>query len=209
MEKLRKNYFYLGTVLYLIIILLCFAVFNEGIDKLVLKDGMWNTIVHTFRFDNKDQLILNILPFVVVSLFLEKHFGSFNYLFIILLGTPIVAITNLSVVSLGLYKGLWLLNFYLIGIFLITFISNFRDYRSNLKRIALPLIVLLLLVLLISWNVNQVLGIKEIKDLLEFKFLYSVKGDLGFANRTALFVGAGTALISKIMNNTDGESNGW
>ena len=68
MEKLRKNYFYLGTVLYLIIILLCFAVFNEGIDKLVLKDGMWNTIVHTFRFDNKDQLILNILPFVVVSL---------------------------------------------------------------------------------------------------------------------------------------------
>lgn len=209
MEKLKKNYFYLGTVLYLVIILLCFAVFNEGIDKLVLKDGMWNTVVHTFRFDNKDQLILNILPFVVVSIFLEKHYGSFNYLFIILLGTPIAALANLSVISWGLYKGLGLLNFYLIGIFLITVIFNFKDYRSNLKRIALPLIVLLLLVLLISWNVNQVLGVKEIKDLLEFKFLYTVKGDAGYANRTALFIGAVVALLSKIMNNIDGESNGW
>ena len=206
MEKMKKNYYYLGTGLYLLVAALCFFVLKDNIDKIVAKDSMWNTLVSPFRFETKDQLILCSIPFVVVSLFLEKNYGSINYLLLILLGIPIVSLVNLSVIQAGLYTGMNLLNYYLIGVFLVNILFNLKKYKNNAKEAVLPIIVLILLFVLCSWNVTQVLGVKEIKDLLEFEFLCKAKE---YVNRTAIFIGAVIALISKVLKNENGDSYGW
>ena len=207
MQKLRKNHHYLGTLLFIAILLICHFAINDNIQEVVAKEGMMNVLLSPFRFDSDDHSILGVLPFFIVSIFLEKHYGSFNYLLMILLGIPLVSLTNLTIVQAGVYKGLDLLNYFLVGIFLVTVIFNYKDYRSNYKRAILPILVVALIMALSSWNITQVLNVKEIESLLEFDFLCHLKNS--FNNRTALFVGAIIGFLSKIMNNVGEESNGW
>ena len=113
----------------------------------------WNIFFLPFRHIGWIHLFGNIECFLIVSLFLERRYGSLKYFFIILFSILLSPLTNF--VLLGLHgQGASLVNFFLFGIFFVEILFNFKECFLTKYQNVFTIITILLVFLLMSFTDN-------------------------------------------------------
>ena len=87
----NKNYYFLGTIIFVGIIFLMEYAIKEQVAEFMVKIPYFATILSPMLFDNIMNMIVSAACIGLVSLFLEKYWGTIRYL--------VTAIVTLVVVS--------------------------------------------------------------------------------------------------------------
>ncbi len=147
----NNNYFYATTLFMIGVLCLCFFVFESQIDAIVNENIKLNLLLTWLRHSNIGHLIGNLISFVVVSVFLERHFGSIKYLGLILLGVIPSHLATFAFEEGWGGRGFSCINYYLYAIMFIVMIFNFKDYFIGKFRWIFPVIMIGLIILIMSW----------------------------------------------------------
>lgn len=102
----NKNYFFLGTIIAVGAMFLIEYLVKEDITKLMADNLYLNTILSPLVFGNVMNLIVSAVCIGLVSLFLEKYWGTIRYLVTFLALTVAVAFIVPSLLGLHILKNL-------------------------------------------------------------------------------------------------------
>lgn len=91
------------------------------------------------------------MGFLVVLIFLERHFDSLKYLGIVFLTIPLANITCFAFVLSWVIGGFSCVKYFLYANLLLILIFNYKDYFIGKFKWIFPLIILLLVVITMSW----------------------------------------------------------
>ena len=134
------------------------------IDKILSHNYNWNILLLPFRHSNWLHVIGNLECFFIVSLYLERKFGSFRYFFVILFTIPISPLLRFILLS-SRARGESLVNFFLFGIFFVDIFFNFRECFLTKYHNIFVIITILLIFMLMSFTMN--IEFKPFVTLLE------------------------------------------
>ncbi len=142
---------------------------NNIFNNLVEQSYYWNIVLCSFRYVGNWQLLSNIMGFVVVSIFLERHCGSLKYLFLLLLIIPLANLTTFAFVSSWDWGGFSGVVYFLYASVLLNLIFNFKSYFVGKIKWLFPIIIIAGIVIMMSldWGGN---GISDVKIVLFKRF---------------------------------------
>ncbi len=145
------NFCYVSTIVFILVLIATFLWCKSAILELSKGSKIWDTILIPFVHVDWLHIFGNIECFLVVSLFLERRYGSIKYLFIILLS---VLLSPLLYVSITGYSGhgASLVNFFLFGIFFVEILFNFKECFLTKYQNIFTIITILLIFLLMSFT---------------------------------------------------------
>lgn len=131
----NTNFFYLSTLLLATGMVIGYSIFKTQSNPITDSNNFWNVLLITFNHRDITHITFNIIMLMLISLMLERHFGSFTYLIMLICLIPIANLTYFALKSL-LYnydtewsaRGESCLNFCLIGFSLIVVAFNFKKY---------------------------------------------------------------------------------
>ena len=121
----NANFFYISTFLFALTLIITFLCCRPAINSVLDQNMYWNILLLPFRHLDWIHLIGNLLCFLTVSLYLERRYGSLKYILIILISIILSPLANFALLGLN-GQGESLVNFFLFGIFWITF-STIQD----------------------------------------------------------------------------------
>jgi len=152
LTKRNKNYFWCGTIFVAILFITIFAICGSFRDEF-LNQIQQNTNVFVrffysfcaqFSFSSWSVLLYNILGLVICGFYLERKYGTLNFI-LLLMSLWLIVITT------DIFPDLWTSFsssfewFVLWGFTFIDFLFSFRKENRNKTNIILGIIVLLLL----------------------------------------------------------------
>jgi len=190
----NKNYFYLTTILFIGALFLCYYAFQDEIDNLVRESKYYNLFFVAFRHFDLGHIVGNVISFFVVSLFLERHFGSFKYLFLIVLGIP------LSSISVFLFSGSWAwggasgLNYFLYAIFFTVVLFNFKNYVIDRWQNLFTFFTIGVICLLMCWAGSTEALTENISEFLKFGTFTDLTTNI--AHWSSAIMGAGVGMFA-------------
>ncbi len=161
----NRNYFYVGTVLIVILNILIFAFVKESPWEIVpieKKYGMWTSPLYfdpticgflsAFFHLNWQHVLLNMLCFFVAGLYLERKMGTFGIILFVIFGAYIAEVAvqgnNLSVYSVG-FSGV---NYFIYATIIIDYIFSYQKYRRNKTNVILGSIEIALIYFAMCFN---------------------------------------------------------
>ena len=147
----NNNYFYATTLFMIGVLCLCFFVFKSQIDAIVRENIKLNVLFEWLGHADIGHILGNLISFVVVSVFLERHFGSIKYLGIILLGVIPTSLATFAISGGWRWIGYSGINYYLYAMMFIVMIFNFKDYFIGKFRWIFLVIMIGLIILIMSW----------------------------------------------------------
>jgi len=150
----NRNYFYLTTILMVGLLCLCFFVLHDSLEKLVNQNVYWNVVLMALRHRDVGHLVGNLIAFIVVSLFLERHYGSFKYFGLIVLAVPLSAVSTFAFSGSWTWAGFSGVNYFMFAVFCLCLILNFKTYFIGHVRWLFSLFVLALVLFVMCWNGN-------------------------------------------------------
>lgn len=159
----NRNFYYLTTFLFIGLMCLGYFVLKDTLAQLVAKNQYWNFILVVFRHSSVGHLVGNIISFFIISLFLERHFGSIKYFCLIIFAIPLSYVLTFLITHYN-WVGESGLNYFLYAIFVTVIIFNFKDYvLSKWQNIFTFFIIALVCVLMcfegdvmaITNNINE------------------------------------------------------
>ena len=124
----NKNYFFLTTILFIGAMFLTYYCFEKQIDKIVETNKFYNIFLMVFRHGDLGHIVGNVISFFVVSLFLERHFGSLKYLFILIFAIPLSSMAVFLISGHFSWIGESALNYFLYALFVTVVLFNFKSY---------------------------------------------------------------------------------
>lgn len=159
----NRNYFYISTLLIIGLLCLSFFVLKDKIEWLVEQSIYWNMFFRAFRHVNLNQLIGCIATFAVVSLFLERHFGSIKYFAFVMLSVIPSSLFTFAFSGCWNWMGFSGVNYFLYAIFLILITFDFKNYFIGKARWWFPLFILVVILFMIC-------GHAELHDKAQLQF---------------------------------------
>ena len=152
----NRNYFYIGTIMIVLINVLLFVVLGNSWDSSIISVdnfGHWEdpfyfnstiaSFFNAFSHANLQHVLLNMLCFAVCGIYLERKTGTLGILGFVVFSAYIsgIAVTcnDLSVAWHG-FSGV---NFFLYAYIIFDFFFSFRKDKKNRTNIILGSIVLL------------------------------------------------------------------
>ena len=147
----NRNYFYLATILFLGAMCLTYFMFQTQIDAIVEKSKYFNLFFMAFRHSNLGHLVGNCVSFFVVSLFLERHFGSFKYLLLTALAIPLSSISVFLFSNSFSWVGESGVNYFLYAVFVTIIIFDFKPYLAQKWQPIFTIITIVLICVLMCW----------------------------------------------------------
>ena len=149
----NRNYFYVTTFLIVGLLCLSYFVFQNSLLYLVNEVHVYyNVVFSALCHSSVAHLVGNIIGLVVISIFLERHFGSIKYLGLIILATPMAAIATFAFSGHWNWVGFSGVNFFLYAIFYLTLLVRFKEYFLGKVRWIFPVVILGLNLLITCWN---------------------------------------------------------
>lgn len=151
----NTNYFYAFTIVFSLILLLCYFCGNAAITKIAEHNNFWNIYMMTFDHDGVVHVTFNVIIFVLLSLLLERHFGSFTYFIMMIFIIPLANITCFATYGLLYGDGTWsgagesCVNCFLLGLYLVVVAIYVKQYVLS-KRAFLTFIPLGIVIFLMS-----------------------------------------------------------
>ena len=192
----NRNYFYLATLLVIGAWCLIYFMFDDQLAGLVEKSKYFNLFVMAFRHGDLGHLIGNAVSFFVVSLFLERHFGSFKYLLLTIIAIP------LSSISVFLFSESWAwigasgVNYFLYAIFVTVVIFNFKPYLAQKWQPIFTIIIIVLICVLMCWAGETSALTSNISEFLKFgRFTDLISNE---AHWSSAIMGAAVGLFANI-----------
>jgi membrane associated rhomboid family serine protease len=142
-NKLNKNYFFISTIFFIALNITIFAIFGVSLaekywvkvqdwDSILNFSGLFSAILNNLSHFSWEHVLLNMLTFFIISVYLERKFGSLKHFLIILLSIVMsAAFVSGNHQSLN-YAGWSCVNFALMGFFIVSyFFSLNRRERTN------------------------------------------------------------------------------
>lgn len=90
----NRNYFYLGTIIFIVLNISIFSFFGYGNLKYIGGEFVWNGVfdvsnifrsfLDTFEHGSWSHVLWNMVSFAIVSLYIERKVGTFNFIFLML-----------------------------------------------------------------------------------------------------------------------------
>ena len=154
-KKLRwfnRNLYYISTIAIVALLCVCHFLFKSQLEAIVESNLQWNVLLMPLIHKNIGNLIGNIIFFVIISIFLERHFGSFKYIFLTAFSFP------LSSIAIYAFNGSWTgtgftgVDYFMLALLVIVILYNFKGYIWGKCRWIFPIIILALCCLCACWN---------------------------------------------------------
>lgn len=151
-----RNYFYLGTILFVFLCIFIHAVFgNHNFEPWIgevednylwskvlffnnLLQGCINVVFHT----NWQHCLLNMLCFFICGFYIERKTGTFNFILLTIAAVLIEsALATANCMHLN-YVGASLMQFFFYGYIIVDYIFSFQKEKKNKTNIILGAIIL-------------------------------------------------------------------
>ena len=148
----NRNYFYAGTILLILVnVILFWQLGNGWCFKLYDANANWgdfrfinflNIAFTSLSHSSWEHVLGNIINLLVVGLYLERKYGTFNFLFLNVLLIFTVGALASHVFGNVNHHGYSGVNWALYGIIITDYIFSFKKERRNLTNIILGAVVL-------------------------------------------------------------------
>lgn len=148
---LTRNYFYLATLTFVFINFMFFtcspSLQNSIVPTYQTLNGLLLGIVNSFTHYGWQHLLLNMLCFTVISLYLERKFGSIKYFVLVLFNIIFSSVFFSTVGDSNNWGGFSVTIYSLYGVLIVTYIytviKNRKDKTNNIwGGITVALIIL-------------------------------------------------------------------
>ncbi len=183
----NRNYFYLTTVCLITLFCMCFVFLDSQIGGLI-ENKYWNLILSTFKHNSLIHLICNMVFFFLISLFLERHYGSFVYLLIFVFAVPFTNMSMFAITQSTNFNGECAINFFMYAVAIVTVLVRINWYAS--WRIFFPLIEVGFALLYMSMSCDTATNPSELLAISFLSNLIFVE-----AHWSAMVIGALTMLF--------------
>ncbi|MGN1201174.1 MAG: rhomboid family intramembrane serine protease [Candidatus Caccovivens sp.] len=152
----NTNFCYVTTIVFMLVLVATFLWCRPAIDEILKTNIKWNIILRPFRHvGGWVHLIGNLASFLVVSLFLERRYGSIKYALIILITIPLSPLADFAIMGFNFYNGgESLVNFFLFGLFFIEILFNFKECFLTKYQNIFTIITIFLIFLLMSFTIK-------------------------------------------------------
>lgn len=148
----NRNYCYLATLIIMGALCACFFLLSDKFAAIVATDIRWNAVLEPLRHANLGHLIGNLISFFVVSIFLERHFGSIKYFLIVVFSFVPASLATFAFSGSWDGVGFSVVNYFLFALFACVILFHFKNYFFGKAKWIFPLVILGLLMLLMCWN---------------------------------------------------------
>lgn len=149
---LNRNFYYIATLAIIGVLCLCYFMFKTQLDNLVASNVQWNLLLKPLRNANIGDLVGNIIFFFIISLFLERHFGTFKYFLIVAISFIPSSLATFAFTGSWAGVGFQGVAYFLAGILVITMLFNLKGYFFGRCRWVFSIIILVLTVLIMCWS---------------------------------------------------------
>lgn len=177
----NSNFCYLTTIIFVGVLMLCFYMFNDKIGALATKNDIWNMYLPTFYHSDIVHVSFNAIMFALLSILLERHFGSFTYLLMLVAIIPLSNMAHyaakglLSASHIALWTGCGesCVNCFLLGLYIVVAIAYFKQYILSFKAF-LTFIPLALVLFFFSVDSSVISTPKEFFANPKIQFLHAL-----------------------------------
>jgi len=149
----NQNYCYATTIFVVIMIFVLSNILSSKIYEILITNSFWNCFLMSL-YPN-----FSMIMFGAVSLYLERKYGSLNYLLVVLMCLPIANIVNYSFEflqgsNLGWAgsMGFSCMAFLMTGIFVIDFIFSFKHHLKDKLSLIFPIIIIIICIIFMCIN---------------------------------------------------------
>ncbi len=151
----NRNYFFVATLAIIIINVLVHVLWARWCEDVFVIDGEYHAFnfiptllafFSSFSHSTLPHLLLNMLPFLVVGIYIERKRGSFSTFLLVLFGAYIsglAIVTNMVPTSSAYIGGFSGVNYFLFGYVIIDYIFSFQKAEKNKLNIVFGVIVLI------------------------------------------------------------------
>lgn len=156
-NRWNANYFYVTSIVFILVIILTHLFAN--VEEFLTQQGN-PTLLHMlllsfYHNGGFIHIFGNIECFVIVSLFLERHYGSLRYLGVIIGAILLSPLLDFALTRYPAgYFGESLVNYFLFGLFFVVVIFNYRDYILRKWQNVFVAIITVCIILLSSFDIN-------------------------------------------------------
>lgn len=151
----NRNYYFVSTFVVIALLCVCFFLLKDQLDKVVAADIHWNVLLKPLRHAKVGDLVGNLIFFFIISVFLERHFGSFKYFGMVILSFVPSSLATFAFAGSWVGTGFDGVVFFLMAILLLTLLFNLKGYFGGKCRWIFPVITLALMALICCWNGNS------------------------------------------------------
>ena len=164
LTKWNKNYFYLGTILFIVLNIALFGLLGSGWSVKIFDtsanydnfkilnflNGFLGSIDHV----SWQHVLLNMACFAIVGIYLERKYGTINFLLLVFYISFFSRMANMLILqhcskfSHGFSAG----NYALYAIMFIDYIFSFSKSRRNITNIILGALVILAIYLCMCFS---------------------------------------------------------
>lgn len=181
----NTNFCYITTITFSLVLIICYFCFLPQIDSIATTNNFWNIYLMSFSHSGIVHLIFNVIMFILLSLLLERHFGSFTYFIMLILIIPLANITYFAVGVLRSPNDMtpWsgcgesCVNSFLMGMYLIVIFSHFKQYFLS-KRIFLTLIPYILCIFFFSVDSSKISSPSEFFAHPSMTFMHAFRHNI-------------------------------
>lgn len=161
----NRNYFYIGTIIVIVLNILLFAILGNNYAKDIGGHHVWNGVfdisnmlrsfVDVFVHGDWQHVLLNMLCFAFCGIYIERKLGTINFILLIL-GFSFLAgnITTAARNSVNHY-GASGLNYFCYAYITLDYIFCFIQKKQYKTNIILGAIILFCIYVAISFNIDN------------------------------------------------------
>jgi len=201
----NRNYFYLATFLFIGALVLTYFMFEKQIDQILLTNKLYNILLLPFQHADIGHLVGNIISFFVVSLFLERHFGSIKYLLLIIFIIPLSSISTFLFSNSFAWVGESGVNYFLYSLFVVIVIFNFKDYILSKWQNIFTLFIIVAICLLMCWNGSTSAFTENISEFFKFGVFTDLLSNVG--HWSSAIMGGAVGLFANIFSLANGKKS--
>lgn len=194
----NKNYFYAGTISFIVINILLFACLGNNYAKDIGGQYVWNGVfdisnmlrsfVDVFVHLDWQHVLLNMLTFAFCGIYLERKFGTINFILLILGFSFLAGNITTAARNTVNHRGASGLIYFCYAYIILDYIFCFIQKKQNKTNIILGAIILLCIYVAMSFKIG---------DTINFMF-YPHDLIYNAAHYSSFFAGLIVALMIKL-----------
>lgn len=207
----NRNYFFAGTIALLGVMFLIQYAIKTDINKLISDNIYWSYLLEDLMFISVESLVVSAICIGIVSLFLEKYWGTFKYLVVVLVLLPILSLTVPTLIATYLLKnpdvesftgvGVSFLTFALYGFAIVTMLFHLKKYILDGKHSIFNWIVLAIIIVTMCTIFPMEIVDNKIADYLkDIKFTAFENLTKNLINWNSLLVGGVLAILCEVFS---------
>lgn len=168
-NKINKNYYFASTIFFIAFNIIIFAIFKTSLaqkfmvstqswDSVLNFKGLFSAIINNISHWDWKHVLLNMVTFLIISIFLERKFGSLKHFLIVVLSIIVsAAFVSGNHQSLN-YAGWSCVDFALIGFFIISYFFSLNKHEKTNGNLIYGTITFIFAFIFMWWEVWNFVG---------------------------------------------------